>query len=181
MEHNPWKTLSSHQIYHTPWFSVREDRVLRPDGSPGTYSVVEAERLAVGVLPLWPDSTITLVGQFRYPIGEYSWEIPEGGGPLTGDPLPSAKQELKEETGIEARSWEYLGRVHTSNCFVSEVCHLYVATDLQQGTPCPGADEQLITRRVAVGDAIAMAADGRITDGISIAGLFRLERYLRVV
>lgn len=175
---NPWKTLSSTRIYETAWFSVREDKVIRPDGNRATYSVVLAERLALGVLPLWPDQTLTLVGQFRYPIGEYSWEIPEGGGSLKEDPLVGAKLELLEETGIEAASWDYLGRCHTSNCFTDEVGHLYLAQDLRQGVPRPGPDEELVTRRVPLSEAVAMAADGRITDSISIAGIFRLARNL---
>ena len=181
MTHNPWKTLGSKRIYENPWFSVRADDVIRPDGNPGTYHVVTAERMALGILPLWPDQTLTLVGQYRYPIGEYSWEIPEGGGDLNGDPLVDAKAELREETGIEAADWHHLGRCHTSNCFLKEEGHLYLARDLTQGTPQPGGDEELITKRVTLAEAIAMATDDRITDGISIIGIFRLARYLNLL
>ena len=80
---NPWKRVSSETKYENPWFHVREDRVVRPDGKPGRYSVVSAARLATGIVPLWPDGSVTLVGQYRYPLDEYSWEIPEGGGALT--------------------------------------------------------------------------------------------------
>lgn len=172
---NPWTRLSSSPIYSTNWFAVREDHVLRPDGRPGTYSVVSATRLATGILPLWPDGTLTLVGQFRYPLNEYSWEIPEGGGSLDADPLEIARQELREETGIEAATWEYLGRVHTSNCFTDELCHLYLATGLTQGVARPDPEEVIETRRVPFAEAVAMASDGTITDSISIAGIFRLS------
>jgi 8-oxo-dGTP pyrophosphatase MutT (NUDIX family) len=175
---NPWKRLRSEPIYQTPWFSVRRDEVIRPDGLPGSYSVVHAERLAVGVVPLWEDHTITLVGQHRYPLEAWSWEIPEGGGDLDGDPLEAARRELLEETGIEAGSWLGLGRCHTSNCFVDEVCQLLLARDLAQGTPQPGGDEELTIRRVPLAEACAMAGDGRITDAISIVALFRLLRFL---
>lgn len=171
---NPWKTLSSSDVYENEWFSVREDQVIRPDGKSGTYSVVSAERLAIGILPLWENGSLTLVGQYRYPLDEYSWEIPEGGGDLDVDPLESAKRELLEETGIEAKKWEYLGRVHTSNCFVDEVCHLFLARHLIQGVAHPGPEELLETQRVSLGEAVRMARDGRITDSISIAGIFRL-------
>lgn len=174
MKNNPWKTLSSTKKYETPWFAVREDRVIRPDGTPGTYSVVSAGRLATGVLPLWPDGTLTLVGQYRYALDEYSWEIPEGGGSFDLPPEQIARQELREETGIEARSWEYLGRLHTSNCFVNEVCHLFLARDLTQGEPDPDPEEVVHPRRVPLQEAVAMASDGRITDSISIVGIFRL-------
>src|SRR5687768_18419458 len=134
---NPWKTLSTVEIYRNNWFSVREDSVIRPDGELGTYSVVSASRVATGIVPLWPDGTVTLVGQHRYPLDEYSWEIPEGGGDLAAAPLTIAKQELKEESGIVAASWTYLGRVHTSNCFTDEVCHLFLARELTQYTATP--------------------------------------------
>jgi 8-oxo-dGTP pyrophosphatase MutT (NUDIX family) len=181
MERNPWKKLSTKLIYDNAWFRVREDEVIRPDGNPGRYSVVTAARWALGVVPLWPDGTVTLVGQYRYPIDEYSWEIPEGGGDLAADPLVGARQELMEETGIEAGSWTYLGRCHTSNCFVNEVGHLYLAQDLRQGEPRPEPDEELRTRRILLADAIEMAGDGRITDAISIAGIFRLAYHLKLL
>ena len=178
MARNPWQKLATRPIYGTPWFSVRRDDVVRPDGNPGTYSVVHSERLAVGVVPLWNDGTVTLVGQWRYPLEEYSWEIPEGGGDLAGDPLEAARMELREEAGIEARSWAYLGRCHTSNCWTDEVGHLYLARDLVQGKPEPGGDEEIAVQRIPAREAIAMALDGRITDAISIVGLFHLARLL---
>lgn len=176
MARNPWKTLATRPIYETPWFSVRRDDVVRPDGNPGTYSVVHSERLAVGVVPLWGDGTVTLVGQWRYPLGEYSWEIPEGGGDLERDPIEAARMELLEEAGIEARTWAYLGRCHTSNCWTDEVAHLFLAQDLVQGAAQPGGDEEIATRRVPLAEAVEMALDGRITDAITIAALFRAVR-----
>jgi 8-oxo-dGTP pyrophosphatase MutT (NUDIX family) len=172
---NPWKTLSSARIYGNPWFSVREDTVIRPDGQPGTYTVVSAARLATGIVPLWPDETITLVGQYRYALEEYSWEIPEGGGPLDADPLDIARAELREETGIEAANWEYLARVHTSNCFTDEVGHVFLATGLTQHEAQPDPEEVLTARRIPVAEAIRMARDGAITDAITIAALFHLS------
>jgi len=177
-EKGKWKTVSSTFIYGNKWFTVREDQIVRPDGQAGTYSVVSAARLATGILPLWPDGSLTLVGQYRYPLSEYSWEIPEGGGPLDADPLEIGRQELREETGIEAAGWEYLGRMHTSNCFVDEVCHLFLATDLTQSIAHPDPEEFIRTQRVSFDEAIRMAYDGRITDAISIGGIFRLAVHL---
>jgi ADP-ribose pyrophosphatase len=171
---NPWKTLSTSRIYENPWFGVREDRVIRPDGQPGTYSVVSAARTATGILPLWPDGSLTLVGQYRYPIGEYSWEIPEGGGGLGDDPESIARRELLEETGIQAGKFEYLGRIHTSNCFVDEVCHLFLASSLTPGTPLPDAVEVIRLRREPLATVVQMVIDGTITDSITVAGVFRL-------
>lgn len=171
---NPWKTLSISPIYQTPWFDVREDRVLRPDGKPGTYSVVSAARTATGILPLWPDGSLTLVGQYRYAIREYSWEIPEGGGSLSEDPESIARRELLEETGIQAESWECLGRIHTSNCFVDEVCHLFLAKHLTLGPPLPDAVEVIRSRRESFATVLEMALDGRITDSITLGAVLRL-------
>lgn len=178
MPMNPWKRLSSSPIYGNEWFAVREDRVIRPDGQLGTYSVVSASRLATGIVPLWPDGTVTLVGQYRYPLDEYCWEIPEGGGDLSAHPLEIAKQELSEEAGIEAATWTYLGRMHTSNCFTDELCHLFLAQDLTQGMAKPDPEEVIDPRRVAFEEAVRMASDGRITDSISIAGIFRASVHL---
>jgi 8-oxo-dGTP pyrophosphatase MutT (NUDIX family) len=171
---NPWTTVSTSRIYQNPWFDVREDQVIRPDGLPGTYSVVSAARIATGILPLWPDGSLTLVGQYRYAIQEYSWEIPEGGGSLEDDPESIARRELLEETGIHAESWEYMGRVHTSNCFVNEVCHLFLATHLTAGDSNPDAVEVLSVRREPLATVLDMTLDGRITDAISVAAVFRL-------
>lgn len=180
MTRNPWKTLGTKSICENPWFRVRTDRVIRPDGNPGTYSVVTANRLALGILPLWADDTLTLVGQYRYPLREYSWEIPEGGGDPGEDPLVAAKRELLEETGIEADRWQCLGRCDISNCFLDERGHLYLARDLRQGRSCPGPDEEIETRRVPLQEAIEMANDGRITDALSIVGPFRLAHLLKI-
>jgi len=157
---------------------VRRDEVTRPDGAPGVYSVVHAERLAAGVVPLWDDGTITLVGQWRYPLQQYSWEIPEGGGEIGADPIIAARAELLEETGIEAGRWISLGHCHTSNCYSDEVGHIFLARDLVQGTPRPGGDEEIALQRVPAAEAIAMAEDGRITDALSIVALFRFARWL---
>ena len=174
MEKNPWAAFSSIRVCENKWFTVREDQVIGPDGEPGTYHVISAGRLAVGVLPVWEDGSLTLVGQYRYPIEEYSWEIPEGGGEFDVEPLESAKRELREETGITAGTWEYLGRIHTSNCFLDEVCHLFLARDLRQGAAEPDPEEVLQAKRVPFEEAVAMVQDGRITDAISIAGIFHL-------
>ena len=121
---------------------------------------------------------MTLVGQHRYPLDEYSWEIPEGGGDLAAHPLDIAKRELIEETGIDAAAWIELGRVHTSNCFTDEVCHIFLARELTQGAANPDPDEILDTRRIPFEEAVLMACDGRITDAISVAGILRASAHL---
>lgn len=174
MTMSPWKTLSSSQIYTNPWFSVREDQVIAPDGRSDIYHVVSAGRVAVGIVPLWEDGSITLVGQYRYPVQQYSWEIPEGGGDVGSEPVESAKRELREETGIIANTWQYLGQVHTSNCFLDEVCHLFLATNLRQGPADPSPEEILQLQRLPFQEAVTMVKDGLMTDAISIAAIFHV-------
>ena len=102
---NPWTTLGSRPVYENPWIKVREDQVLRPDGQPGIYGVVEFKNRAVGVLPVEDDGAVWLVGQYRYPLQAYSWEIPEGGSAAGETPEETARRELQEETGLTAGIW----------------------------------------------------------------------------
>lgn len=179
MPENPWKRLSSTYLHENPWFAVREDAVIRPDGDPGTYRVIEARRLAIAVVPLWPDNTVTLVGQYRYPIEEYSWEVPEGGGPPDGDPLDTAKQELAEETGLAATNWTPLGRCHLSNCFLREETRIFLARGLATDPAArPCGDEDIATVRMGFADVLSLVDVGRITDALTVVALFQAERYL---
>jgi 8-oxo-dGTP pyrophosphatase MutT (NUDIX family) len=171
---NPWTTLGSRIVVSNPWFKVQENAVIRPDGTPGTYTTVLA-RSAVGVVPCFPDGTILLVGQYRYSIGQYSWEIPEGGGEEGESPIRTARRELEEETGYRAQSLRSLGRLHTSNCFTNEMAYLYYATGLSPGSMRPDGTERLVTRRLPFTEAYRMAIEARITDSITITALFRLK------
>jgi len=171
---NPWTTLSSRIIVSNPWFRLRQDRVIRPDGRRGVYNTVLAPA-AVGVVPCFDDGSILLVGQYRYSIARYSWEIPEGGGKPGERPIQTARRELLEETGYRAARFRSLGIFHTSNCFTNETAYLFSARGLTPGTPDQDGTEQIVTRRVAFEDAYRMAVEGRITDSITIVALFRLK------
>jgi 8-oxo-dGTP pyrophosphatase MutT (NUDIX family) len=165
---NPWTTLERRPIYENPWIAVREDRVIRPDGQPGIYGVVHFKNVAVGVLPVDDDGHVWLVGQHRYPLDAYSWEIPEGGGPDGEDPIETARRELREETGLTADRIEFLGRSHLSNSVSDELAYLYRATGLTHGDSEPEGTEQLVVRRFDWPTAWAMVKDGQITDSISV-------------
>lgn len=169
-EQNPWRTLSSRHIYSNPWVSVREDAVIRPDGRDGIYGVVHFKNIAVGVLAVQGDS-IFLVGQYRYPLNVYSWEVPEGGCPEGEDPLDAAKRELKEETGLSAANWEKLGEAHLSNSVSDEYAIWYLATDLTQDEPSPEGSEKLAVRRLDFAEAVEWALSGKITDAISVMAI----------
>jgi 8-oxo-dGTP pyrophosphatase MutT (NUDIX family) len=174
----PWRRRARSVAYENPWITVWHDDVLRPDGTPGIYGVVHFANLAVGVVALDDDDRVLLVGQHRYALDAYSWEIPEGGVPAGEDPLGGAARELREETGVVAARWREIGRFHLSNSVTDEAGVLYLATELLQEVAAPEATEELEIRRVPFADALAMTLDGRITDAMAIMGIQRvaLER-----
>lgn len=175
---NPWKKTGSRQIYQNDWISVREDSVIRPDGSPGIYGVIDT-RIATGVVALTEQNEVYLVGQFRYPTDQYSWEIVEGGADHGESPLNAVKRELIEEAGLIAEEWIQLGdEVHLSNCFSSEVCFLYLARGLSTTESSPDATEILQVKKVPFARCLEMLDSGEIKDAVSIIGLLRAERYL---
>ena len=177
---NPWRKISSRLVYENPWIRVREDQVIAPSGAPGIYGVVEA-RAAVGVVALTDLNEVYLVGQSRYPTECYSWEIPEGGAEIGETPRQAAERELREETGLCATSWEPLGgEVHLSNCFTSERAYLFLARGLTVGATDFDPTEQIVQKKVAINEALAMAMDGAIVDGFTLIGLHRVARLLGV-
>ncbi len=169
--HNPWTKLSSREIYANPWIEVREDQVLRPDGQPGIYGVVHFKNKAVGVLPVDDDGQVWLVGQYRYPLNAFSWEIPEGGGLDDEAPEEAARRELREETGFTAGELEFLSRSHLSNSVSDEVAYLYRATALTPGESQPEGTEQLQVQRFDWPTVWQMVLDGTITDSMSVIAL----------
>lgn len=170
---NPWRTLASRVVYDNPWIRVREDDVIRPDGEPGIYGVVHYKNRAIGVLPIDDEGCTYLVGQYRYTLDSYSWEIPEGGGAQDEDPLEAAKRELREETGLEARVWRPLATAHLSNSVGDEAAIIFLATDLVQGEAEPEGTEKLELMRVKFDEALRMALDGEITDSMSVIAILR--------
>jgi 8-oxo-dGTP pyrophosphatase MutT (NUDIX family) len=153
---------------------VYHDEVTRPDGGPGIYGVVHFRNVAAGVVVLDPADRVLLVGQHRYTLDEYSWEIPEGGVPPGEDPLEGARRELREETGIDAAEWAELARYTLSNSITDERGFLYLATGLTEGDAEPDPTEALETRWLPFAEALAMTLDGRITDAMSIIGIQRV-------
>ena len=177
--HNPWRTLSTEVKYHNPWISVREDQVLNPGGGQGIYGVVSMKNKALGIVPVDAEGNTWLVGQYRYPLNEYSWEIPMGGGLLEHDILESAQRELKEETGLTAARWTRIARLHTSNSVTDEEGFVYLAEDLTAGEVEPEETEDLRLWKLPLTEAIRMVMDDRITDGVSVAGLLKAEKVLQ--
>jgi 8-oxo-dGTP pyrophosphatase MutT (NUDIX family) len=170
-EANPWRRLSRRIAYENPWIEVRHDDVIRPDGQPGIYGVVHFRNRAIGVVPLDAEDRVLLVGQFRYTLDRYSWEIPEGGGALDEEPEAAARRELAEETGYTGGEWRELCRADLSNSVSDETAVLFVATGLQAGPAAPEGTEQLQLRWVAFDEVMAMIGRGEIMDAMTILAL----------
>ena len=171
---NPWTTVSIQEIYDNAWLRVTEHQVVTPTGSPGIYGKISFKNKAVGIIPLDEEDHTWLVGQFRYCLDQYSWEVPMGGSPLGTDPAETARRELKEETGLTAQHLEEILHVHTSNSVTDEEGWVFLATGLSPGETEFDPTERLEIRRLPFQEAVNMALTGEITDAMSVAGLLRL-------
>jgi len=172
---NPWTSLSQKLEYSNPWISIVEHQILNPNGGQGIYGVVHFKNLALGVLALEDDFSIWLVGQFRFPLNQYSWEIPEGGGKVDQDPLEGIKRELKEETGCEANYWFEIQRMHLSNSVSDEYAILFLALGITEGASEPEETEQLNVKKVPFKEAYSMVLKGEITDSMSVAAILKTK------
>ena len=174
MTDNPWIRLARRLVYENPWITLWHDDVLRPDGQPGIYGVVHYHNRAVGVVALDEHDRVLLVGQYRYTLDLYSWELPEGGAAPGEELLAAARRELLEETGCTAAYWEELLRAHLSNSVSDEEATLYLARGLTEGEAQPEGTERLQVRRAPFAEALAMVERGEITDAMSVMGLQRV-------
>jgi 8-oxo-dGTP pyrophosphatase MutT (NUDIX family) len=175
-EENPWTTLVRRTVYENPWIRVVEDQVLNPQGGPGIYGVVQFQNRAVGVIPVDDEGHTWLVGQYRYTLNRYEWEIPEGGAPRGEALEDAARRELLEEVGLEALHLELLIHgIQTSNSVTDEEGYVFLATGLTFRGAAPESTEELRVRRLPLAEAFAMAENGEIRDAISVAGLLKLK------
>jgi 8-oxo-dGTP pyrophosphatase MutT (NUDIX family) len=172
---NPWTILEQQQVYDNPWVSLTEFQVINPNGGRGIYGKVHYKHLAVGVIPLDADWNTWLVGQYRFPLDLYSWEIPEGGGRIDEDPEEAAKRELLEETGLVAKNWTKILTMHLSNSVSDELSFIYLARDLEEHTAAPEETEELAIRKLPFDEVFRMAASGKITDAMSIAAIQQIQ------
>ncbi|MEM8897827.1 MAG: NUDIX hydrolase [Bacteroidota bacterium] len=172
-QENPWKTLSQDTKYDNNWIKVTEFQVLNPSGKEGIYGVVHFKNQAVGVVP-YVNGEIWMVGQYRYPLEAYSWEIPEGGSPLGEDPLATAKRELKEETGLVAGSYQPILEMNLSNSVSDEWGIVYLATGLQQEEAEPEETEELHIKKMKLEEVYQMVESREIKDSLTVAAIYKL-------
>ncbi len=175
---NPWKKISEKLIYENPWIRLEEHDVINPGGGKSIYGKVLFRNKALGIIPLDNERNTWLVGQYRYTIDEYSWEIPMGGGPLDVDILLSAQRELQEETGLKAAKWTQVMRIHTSNSVTDEEGFVFLAEELEQGETAFEETEDLKIVKLPFSQAVQWVMDGKITDAISIAGIMKVNKMI---
>ncbi|HEX4004087.1 MAG TPA: NUDIX hydrolase [Candidatus Acidoferrales bacterium] len=171
---NPWKVSSRSAVYDNPWIRVDHHEVVNPAGKPGIYGVVHFKNHAIGVLPVDDEGNVILVGQYRFPLGAYSWEIPEGGGPAGVSILESAQRELREECGVAAKHWLEIVGMDLSNSVSDERGTAFLAWELSHGTADPEESEQLQLARVPFREALERVKRGEIRDSLSVAAILRV-------
>jgi len=176
--HNPWTILSEKRIYDNPWIGLTEYDVINPGGGKGIYGKVFFKNLAIGIIPLDEQMNTWLVGQYRFTMEKYSWEIPEGGGDPSVPALESAKRELLEETGLVAAEWTTIQEIELSNSISDEKGIIFLARGLEQREPMPEESEQLTIRKLPFEEAYRMVEQGLITDSLSVAGMLKVKLLL---
>ena len=174
-QHNPWTVLKSRPVYNNRWIEVTEYDVINPSGGKGIYGKVHFKNNAIGILPLDEELNTYLVGQYRFTLNRYSWEIPEGGGAGEEDDLQTAKRELKEETGLIAEEWTKLLNMHLSNSVSDEYGTVFLARKLQQEEAMPEETEQLVVKKMPFDKAYTMVEDGTITDSLAVAAILKVK------
>lgn len=170
-----WKKLSSRTVWENDWLRVHEDEVINPGGGENLYGHVHFKNRAVAIVPLDENGNTWLVGQERYTLGAWSWELPMGGAPLGEAPIDAAQRELREETGLTAADWTEVMRLHTSNSITDECGIVYVARDLTEGETAFEESEDLEIRKLPLSEAVMMVKRGEITDAITVAALLYVD------
>ncbi len=175
---NPWTIVSEEEKYDNAWIKVTHFNVMTPTGTKGIYGKVHFKNYAIGIVPLDEEMNTYLVGQYRFPLNQYSWEIPEGGCPLSEEKLVAAQRELLEETGLKAAHWLQILDVHLSNSVSNEAGTIYVATGLSQHQAIPEETEELVIKKLPFEEALAMVKRGEITDSMSVSALLQTKLLL---
>jgi 8-oxo-dGTP pyrophosphatase MutT (NUDIX family) len=170
---DPWTTKSVSQPFQNDWFKIDSYAVIHPGGADGVYSVIRPRRLAVGVLPIEADGRVHLVGQWRFALGRYSWEMPEGGADPGEPALMCAVRELAEETGLRAGELHVILEMDLSNSLSDERAIMFLATDLTPGEANPEPTEVLKRRTAHFTELLDRVVGGHIRDSMTVAAVLR--------
>lgn len=172
---NPWKKIKEKVTYENPWIKVTHADVITPGGEKGVYGTVTYKNWAIGIIPLDEDHNTWIVGQYRYPLEAYSWEIPEGGGPIGESAIDTAKRELSEEVGLKAKKWDMIQTFHLSNSVSDEYGELFLAQDLEEFENHPDPEEDLAVKKLPFEEVFQMVLKGEITDSMSVMGILKVK------
>lgn len=174
---DPFRVLDRTALYDSPWVRLREDRFEHRRGKLGRYAVCGFQRTGCGVLALDEQDRVVLVGQWRYPLELYSWEIPEGGGEASESPLAAIQRELREEAGLTASVWEPLAFFHNSNSSTDEEAYLFLARGLQDapGGSAAELDEELLLHREPFDQCVARVLSGELSDALTVVAILALQ------
>lgn len=172
---NPWQIIGTNIPYENAWIKVIHHDVINAAGNNGIYGTVHFKNYAIGIIALDEQQQTWIVGQYRFPFNEYTWEIPEGGGPVHLPPLESAQRELLEETGITARNWQLIQQLQLSNSATDEVAFLFLATGLEYQKATPEEGEVLEQRRVPFEQLYNMVNSGEVKDSLTVAAVLKTK------
>lgn len=175
---NPWTIIDGEEVYKNNWITLTHYNVINPGGGKSIYGKVHFKNRAIGIIALDEQLNTYLVGQYRFTLSAYSWEIPEGGGPMDENPLEAARRELEEETGLRAATWTEIQQIHLSNSVTDELGYIYLARGLSQHTPMPEETEQLAIKKLPFEEALTMVEQNLITDSMSIAAILKVKLML---
>lgn len=177
-EESPWKTISSKKIYENKWMGLKEDKVIMPNGKEGIYAYISSKNGAAAVI-LNEKNEIYLVGQYRYAVDEYSWEIISGAVEKGEDYLTTVKREIEEEAGVTAKKFDLLhGDLQLSNSYTSDRGAIFLARDIEQNESHPESTEKLQIKKVPLDEAIRLICEGKIKDDYTITGIFLAKEFL---
>lgn len=179
-ETNPWTVLSQKTLHENAWIRIEHHEVITPSGTDGIYTCVDFKNWAIGIVPIDAEGNTYLVGQYRFPLQEYSWEIPEGGGCKSATPLQSAQRELLEETGITAAHWELIYEFNTSNSVTNEHAFIFLATGLSFGEPEPEETEQLVLKKLPFAQLLEMVYNNEVKDSLTVIGALIAAKRLQI-
>jgi len=172
---SPWQTLGREVKYDNPWIRVEEHQVINPSGGAGIYGTVTFKNRAVAIVALFENGDTLLVGQFRYPLQQYHWELPMGGAPDDESALACAQRELQEETGYSANKWRPILSMHLSNSITQEQGFTFIAEELLEGEMALEETEDITLQRLPFEHVFQQVMSGEITDAITVASIMKVR------